>query len=123
MTKDILKYINSILTEAGLNYAYMRWENELLPFPYWIGEYDELESTDEDQHHEYNFRLTGTTRKAWIELENDKEKIESLFNTTTVLPNGSGVAFSYMGCLQIPTGVDDLKRVQINIKIEEWRVN
>lgn len=62
---------------------------------------------------------TGTT---WIGLENAKEAIERNFSKTAILPNGNGIAVSYGGALIIPTGDAELKRIQINLTIKEWRV-
>ena len=92
MTSEILNFIYQTLTNANINYAFMEWNSDI-KYPYWIGEYDETDATDEDSSHEYNFRLTGTTRNTWSELEENKQKIENLLNTTTILPNGTGVVF------------------------------
>lgn len=121
MTTDILNYIQQTLSNNGINYAFMRYDGKVT-YPYWVGEYDEIEVTDEDSYHEYNFRLTGTTRKSWLELEQNKQRIEELLSTATTLSNDTGVAFSYTGSLLLPTGEADLKRMQINLRIQEWRV-
>ena len=121
MTYNILVHINNVLNDAGINYAYKRWNKEVT-YPYWVGDGEEVEVTDEDGFHEYNFRLTGTTRGTWEKLESDKEIIENILNTTTILGD-SGVVFSYAGTLSVPTDDVELKRIQINIIIQEWRVN
>lgn len=120
MTSEILKYINETLTNAKINYAFMRWNKEIV-YPYWVGEYDENDVTEEDSCHEYTFRLTGTTRKSWSELEQDKQTIENLFNSHTTILANAGVVISYVGALLVPTGDDELKRMQINLQILEWR--
>ena len=122
MTEDIKTYINESLTNAGLNYAFMQWEDDI-KYPYWIGDGEEVEVDNEASYHEYNFRLTGTTRKTYKELDKERETIEKLFSSiTTTLPDGTGVVFYYEGARPIPTGEAELKRIQINLKIQEWRV-
>ena len=120
--KYILKYIKEQLTAQGINYAFMRW-NGTIAYPYFIGEYNETEPTDEDQYHEYSFTITGFTTGSWLDLETEKEKIENLFsNHTTILENKSGVVISYTGAFPIPIDEGELKKIQINLNIKEWRV-
>ena len=58
-----------------------------------VGEYNEIESVNEDGLQETTFILTGTTRGSWLELEQDKEKIEQLFkDKIAILPNNNGIA-------------------------------
>lgn len=121
--KAILKYINDSLKNLNVNYAFLRWNKEIV-YPYFVGEYQEVEPTDEDQYHEYEFILTGFTRGDWSDLEDVKEKIEKLFSThTTILDNGSGVVISYSGAFPIPIDEGELKKIQINLNIKEWRVS
>ncbi len=120
--KEILNYIATMIKGAGINYAFLRW-NAKIVYPYFIGEYSETEPTEEDQHHEYTFIITGFTRGSWAELEDAKEKIENLFNThVATLPNGSAVVISYSGAFPIPLEEGELKKIQINVNIQEWRV-
>lgn len=121
--KTILSYIKQQLEALNINYAYLRWNADIVD-PYFIGECTELEPTEEDQYHEYDFILTGFTRKTWSDLDDIKTKIEKLFSThTTILDNGSGVVISYTGSFPIPIDEEELKKIQINLNIKEWRVN
>ena len=121
MTTETLSYINSLLTSSGLNYAFSRWNGEL-KFPYWIGEYSEIDSINEDGMVETDFILTGTTENSWLELQMEKEKVERLFrNKTDILTSGIGVSMSFERSLIVPTESDTLKRIQINISVKEWR--
>lgn len=122
MNQNILTYINAKLRDENINYAFLRWNKEIA-YPYFVGEYRELEPTEEDQYHEYNFTLTGFTRESWSELERAKKTIEDLFDShTTTLPDGSAVVISYAGSFPIPIDEGELKKIQIDIKIQEWRV-
>ena len=78
MNTETLSYINTILKESGLHYSFVRWNGELV-FPYWIGEYSEVDSIYEDGMVESDFILTGTTEESWFTLQQEKEKIEKLF--------------------------------------------
>lgn len=123
MTTETLSYITQLLTESGLHYAFGRWNGDLV-FPYWIGEYSETDSLYEDGMVESDFILTGTTENSWLELQEEKEKVEKLFrDRTTILASGVGVSMSFERSLIVPTESDTLKRVQINISVKEWRNN
>lgn len=121
MTQESLKHIADTLHNNNINYEFMQWTSKVV-YPYFVGEYSEQEPLNEDEMHESTFILNGFTRKSWLELEQAKEKIENLFNKTVILPNGNGLAVFYSGSLVIPTGNDELKRIQINLAIKEWKV-
>ena len=127
MTKQVLKFINDELVKLGINYEFGEWSEETVPITYVIGEYQEEESVNEDGLQDTVFILTGTTRATLLELEDIKEKIENNFpqteGKTAILPNGNGIAVFYSNSFPVPTGNDELKRIQINLKIKEWKVN
>lgn len=122
---EILEIMNQLLINNNINYAFERWNKEKVSYPYWIGECDEIEPNEETQLHEFNFRLTGTTRKQWSDLFKDKEKIEKLFFPSLKVKstNGSGLVIRYTGFSTPPTQEAELKRMQINLTIKEWRTN
>lgn len=122
MTLETLKYINDSLTSIGINYEFMEWTGDIV-YPYFVGEYSEPEPLTEDGKVESAFILTGFTRGKWIELESCKNQIEKLFNDNiAILDNNSGVAISYSGAFPVPTGDSELKKIQINLRIQEWKV-
>lgn len=121
MTLESLKYLNDQLSSI-INYSLIEWAQEVV-YPYWVGEYNEVEMVDEDGMQETTFILTGTTKGTWTDLENDKRKIKELFkNQTAILPNGNGIAIFYQNSLLVPVEDMDLKRIQINLEIKEWEV-
>ena len=123
MSIEALKFINNKLIESGINYEFMQWTNDVV-YPYFVGEYQEAESLNEDGLQETTFILNGFSKGSWFDLEQAKETIEKTFaNATAILPNGNGIAVFYSNSLVIPTGDAELKRIQINLAINEWKVN
>ncbi len=126
MSKEGLKIITDAMKALGLNYSFMEW-NGKPEYPYFVGEYQEIPSLNEDGLQESTFLLTGFSRESWLALENAKEKIESYFNKvggrTVIADSGSAVAVFYSNSLVIPTGDAELKKIQINLDIKEWKVN
>lgn len=126
MSKAGLKIIKDAMTDLDLNYSFMEWNGEPV-YPYFVGEYQETPSLNEDGLQETTFLLTGFSRESWMALEDAKEKIESHFNQvggkTVMTDNGSAVAVFYSNSLVIPTGDAELKKIQINLLVKEWKVN
>ena len=121
MTIESLKYINQALSGV-VNYEFGEWNSEIT-YPYWVGEYSEQGALDEDGMNETTFMITGTTRGAWLDLENDKNKIKkALHDKIAILPNSNGLAVFFMNTLIVPVEDMELKRMQINLQIKEWEV-
>lgn len=125
MTSDVLKIIADSLEAANINYEFMEWTSEPV-YPYFVGEYQETPSISEDGLQESTFILTGFSRSTWAALEEAKSTIENIFSRisgkTVISSNGNGVAVFYENSLVIPTGDAELKKIQINLSIKEWKV-
>ena len=126
MSKAVLKLISDAMQSLGIAYGFMEYNGDPLVYPYFVGEYSEEEPTSEDGLQTTTFMITGFSRGSWLDLENAKEQIIKYFGTagkTAILENGSGVAVFYNNTLVVPTEDADLKRIQINLTIKEWRIN
>ncbi|MGC4018943.1 MAG: hypothetical protein QM793_06770 [Muricomes sp.] len=122
MSEDVLVWIEKLLSDMGINYAYGVWSTYPVPFPYFVGEKDEDPPDTEDGLQQSTFILTGTGQSL-LELERAKEKIRQLDNRRTILDNGSGVVLFYDGAYAVPIDEADMRRIQVNLQIKEWRVN
>lgn len=121
MTIEALKYMNDCFESLSIPYEFMQWSKKL-SFPYAIGEYTETEAINEDGMESGTFLLTVTTNKSFLILEEIKEKIKDFLDgRTAILDNGSGIAVSYSTAFPVPTGEQNLNRIQINLNIKEWR--
>lgn len=131
MSKEALKIISDVMSEMELNYDFMEWASTPV-YPYFTGEYQEIESLNEDGMQETSFILNGFARdvgegkSAYFELEDAKAKIESCFGKvggkTVIAKNGTTVAIFYTNSFPVPTGDAELKKIQINLTIKEWSV-
>lgn len=125
MTVEALQYINDCMESLSIPYEFMQWTKDL-SFPYFIGEYTEVESLDESGKEQGTLILTGTTNKSYLTLESIKEQLKQYFpydGRTAILDNGSGIAVSFSTAFPVPTGEQGLFRIQINLNIQEWRCN
>ena len=125
MTVSGLKFISERLKAADIPYCFGEWTKEI-QYPYFVGEYTESETMNEDGESESTFILTGTSRGSWLSLENEKEKIRNIFpdiGAAAILEDKTGIAVFYTSAMPVPTGTDELKRIQINLKVKEWRTN
>lgn len=126
MTIQGLSFISKILSENEIPYSFGEWSGEI-DYPYFVGDYTETEPLYEYGETEDTFMLTGTSRvsDAVLDLEKYKAKICQLFPSeglTECFPDGCAIAVMYSDSSYIPTGTDDLRRIQINLKVKEWRV-
>ncbi|MCI8285372.1 MAG: hypothetical protein HFE90_08950 [Firmicutes bacterium] len=119
-----LEIIDRALTyELKLNYAFGTY-NDVPEYPYFVGEYIESTPITEDRLMETAFILTGFTRGSWLELEEVKEKLRKYFDPVTgkmVAADGFAVIIFYENSTVVPTGEAELKRIEINLRIKEWR--
>lgn len=122
MSEDALAWIDGLLSSIGINYAYGVWSKQPVPFPYFVGEKDEDSPETEDGLQESTLILTGTGNSL-LELERAREKIRQLDNRRVILDNGSGVALFYDGAYSVPIDEANMRRIQVNLQIKEWRVN
>ena len=120
-----LGIIKDELNNIGVPYEFMRWTDPV-QYPYFVGEYSEAPITTEDGHKESTMILTGTTKGSWLELEQIRAKIEGHFHPICGLHKSTdegAAAIYYSNAFPVPTGEADLKRIQINLQVKEWRNN
>lgn len=122
MTIEALSYVNGLLESIDLPYEFLEWTRDI-PSTFFVGEYTEVESLNEDGLEESTFILTGTTTEKFIVLETWKNAIKELFNygLTAIMDSGSGIAINYSDSFPIPSVDEGVRRIQINIIIKEWR--
>ena len=128
MTKNVLKIISNAMDALNIEYDFVRYNKHPIPETYFVGEYTETASMTEDGLQEATFMLTGFSRaKSWLTLENAKDQIEQYFNRvygkTVMMADGSAACVFYDNALIVPTGDAELKSMQINLSVKEWRVN
>ena len=126
MSKQVLKIVSDAMTALALEYGFGEYSGNPVKYPYFVGEYTENEAITEDGLQDSKFLLTGFHRGTWLELEDAKERIENYFNQvsgkTVITDNGSAVAVFYGNSLIVPTGDAELKSIQVNLTIKEWKV-
>ena len=126
---SVSKLIADELDALGINYDFEEWKGKP-QYPYFTGEYQEVESLNEYGEQETQFILNGFARgiTAHADLEEAKNKIKKHFpgvgGRLATTESGSRVAIFYANTMgNLPTGDAELKRIQINLKVKEWSVN
>lgn len=123
MTEFSLKSIANAMKEMNLNYSFISF-NRKITYPYFVGEYTETEGFSEDGLEESTMMISGFTRGSWLEIEKAKNKIKDYFGIGKefVDTDGSIAVIMYSDSFPIPQEDLELKRIQINLRIKEWRV-
>lgn len=125
--EEVLGFINKALEDAGVPYEFLEWTQKV-SYPYFVGEYSEFEPDNESGEEDKSFILTGFYRgdNARYELEKMRAKIEATFpaigGKVAALDSGSVVAIFYGNSSYIPTGEEELYKIQINLSIKLWKV-
>lgn len=118
-----LGFINEQMTVIAVPCEFGRWTSKDDTL-YFTGEITEEPMTTEDGAEESTLILNGFCRGRFIELENAKEKIKKHFSPIFGLrgrTDGGSIAVFFDGAFYIPTGEAEHKRIQINLKIKEWK--
>lgn len=118
-----LKFISDQMAALGIPYEFGEWTSGVV-YPYFVGEITEEPTTTEDGLEESTMILTGWARGKYIDLETAKEKIKQHFNHSTGMcasTDSGSIAVFFDGAFYIPSGEADLKKIQINLKIKEWK--
>ena len=119
-----LKFINEQMTAIAVPYEFGIWSSAVT-YPYSVGEITEEPTMTEEGLEESTLLLTIFHRGSLIEMETIKEKIKRHFSPIYGLrgetDGGSTIIVFFDGSFYIPTGEADLKKMQINLKIKEWK--
>ena len=120
---DALNFFSEQMQALEINYEFGEWTSEAV-YPYFVGEITESPTHTEDGKTESTVILTGFHRGSFIDLETVKEKIKKHFNPICgrCAKTGSGsIAVFFDGSFYIPTGEANLRKIQINLKVMEWK--
>ena len=120
---DKLKFIKEQMETIAVPYELGEWTSEII-YPYYVGEVTEEPTINEDGLEESTMILTGFHRGKYIDLVMDNDKIKNHFNPIygcrSETDSGS-IAVFFDGSFYIPSGEADLKKIQINLRIKEWK--
>ena len=121
---DKLKFIADQMDMIEVPYEFGEWSSDI-KYPYTVGEFTEEPTMTEDGYEQSTLLLTVFHRGKRIDMETVKNKIKSHFPPVYGLrgqtDSGSSIAVFFDGCFYVPSGEADLKKMQINLTIKEWK--
>lgn len=121
---DKFSFINEQLDILSVPYEFGEWTAEPIPSMYFTGESMDDPIMTEDGHESTTFILNGFNRGKKLDLELAKNKIKEHFDPIFGLrakTDSGSIAVFFDNSFYIPTGEADLNRIQINLKIHEWK--
>lgn len=117
--KKVLKTINNELNSMNIPYTFDEWDREI-ELPQFIGEISEVPTLYEDGLSEYTFILTGYAIKNEVGYLFDvAERLKARYKPSYVT---NGIVIMYDSTIPIENNTDDLKQIQITLKIKKWSV-
>lgn len=123
---DKLKFIKEQMDILAVPYEFGEWTSNV-QYPYFVGEITEDEPTTEDGYEQSTLLLTGFNRgtnNVILGLEEIKAKIKKHFHSIHGLratTDSGAIAVFYGGAFPVPTNEAELKKIQINLIIKEWK--
>jgi len=120
---DKLGFINQQMKVISAPYQFGEWTGDVT-YPYSVGEITEEPITTEDGAEQSTLLLTVFHRGKYKDLEDFKAKVKKHFHPIYGLrgeTDGGSIAVFFDGAFYIPTGEAELKEMQINLKIKEWK--
>lgn len=125
--EEVLNFMNAELDSIGVPYEFLEW-TQAVSYPYFVGEYSEFEPMLENNEEEKTFILTGFClgEDSRTKLERMRKLIEKHFHPVNgriaTLESGSVVAVFYGNSIYVPTGEEELYKIQINLNLKLWKV-
>lgn len=122
--ENVLAYINTMLTEAGINYHFLEYKTNKVVYPYHVGTLLPTEPYTEDGHREYTLVLDSFNRGSMLDLLKDIETIENTFPSVEgvqTVVNDEFIAVFFATSQPIDTDDEGLQRMETNIRIKTWK--
>lgn len=119
---DKLRFIKEQM-DMIVPYEFGEWTSPVV-YPYTVGEITEEPIVTEDGLEESTLLLTMFHRGTRLAMEDIKATIKKRFDPRFGLraaTDSGSIAVFFDGAFYIPTGEADLKKMQINLKIKEWK--
>ncbi len=118
-----LSFIRRQMLTLSIPYEFGEWTTDVT-YPYSVGEYTEEPITTEDGAETSTFILNFFHRGSYADLESIKAIIKQHFHPISGLRDSiesGAIAVFYESAFYVPTNEADLKRLQINLTIKEWK--
>lgn len=115
--KEALTILKNEMERLNIPYTFDSWDNEV-ELPQFIGEILETPTVDEDGKSEYSFILTGYAT-TYSYLFDVADLLKSNYKQSAIV---NGIVIKYDNANPVDNGTDDLKQLQITLKIKKWGV-
>lgn len=120
---DKLGFISDQMAVISVPYEFGEWTDDVT-YPYSVGEITEEPIMTEDGAEQSTLILSLFNRGNYIALETEKAKIKRHFPAIDGLrasTDSGTIAVFFDGAFYVPTGESELKRMEIHLKILEWK--
>lgn len=118
----LLAVISEVMAENGINYQYGDYRGKVR-YPYVVGEYNETYFAFEDNHSSGYLTLHawGRGEGARLQLTQLADTIKAAFDDLQVVRDGECFHVFYNTMQWIPTGDDDLDRIDVSLLTNIWK--
>ena len=120
---DKYKFISDQMAAINVPYELGEWASDVI-YPYSVGEFTEFSVATEDGAEESELLLSIFNRGNYSDLVRITDKIKKHFPANGGLcakTDSGSIAVFFDGSAPIPTNEAGLKKIQINLRIKEWK--
>ena len=114
---DVLTTFKNEMEKLNIPYTFDTWDKDV-ELPQFIGEISEISNINEDGKSEYSVILTGYATN-YEYLFDVAEQLKTKYKTSAIV---DGIVIKYDNANPVDNGTDDLKQLQITLKIKKWSV-
>lgn len=120
----IRKAVNDLMSSLAIPYMFWEYEADEIPGCYFVGEEMEDPATQEDGCVSGTFVLSGWSRKGLPILHDHQSLVKRrLKEPLHVRTDEGAVVIEYSHSTGVPSDVEGVCRLEINLKYHEWSVN
>jgi len=118
---EVLKIINSEMKKLDIDYQFGVWKTEI-KYPMTVGNFAVDEYVYENNCTKGTFTLHTWNGGSEIELTKMADRIKKQFAMLIKSNDNASYRFAFNNTINVPTGADDLYRIDIIIDVTYWEV-
>lgn len=117
---QVIKTLKNEFKTLKIPYSFDTWGKDVV-LPYFVGELDEIETTDEDGKREFILTLTGEDVDTYSNLYNYTEKLKKEYKHSKKIKLDTGLmVMTYNRTFNVPVDGERVKRSQTEFTILLW---
>ena len=117
---EVLKALKNEFKALDIPYSYDDWETDVV-LPYFVGDWSEVTTNNEDGKREFSFTLTGEDMDSYTNLYRVVEILKNTYKQSKKIKLDDGLmVMIYNRTFNVPVEAERVKRTQTEFTIYFW---